>query len=302
MTPGVSLVTEVPAALVRRVGQRLDATAVRQIRATREKDRSANAWFRAEVASGPAFVKCYPRPDRAQAERAVARALPPGMAVPFLGGGALGGPGDYPEYNCFAWRDLGPVRADPYGLRAAGERLGALHAVTPPAGLVPREVGPAAYDALLARLQEVSPYLDDRLRFRLDGDWARAVVTAAGSAARKASVVLLHGDFSLRNIGTAANGTTLLFDFERAETGPPELDLERIWDREATASGGHPALLAGYRAGGGAAEPDPVLLTYARLCCAVSTLVAAGRTGDTEFAREAHVILDRLPWRGEPAW
>ncbi|PGH41746.1 Phosphotransferase enzyme family protein [Micromonospora sediminicola] len=296
--PGYGLVGAVPHHVVEDISDHLRASVVRQVVAGTARDRSVNAWFRAETDAGTLFVKCYARADRAAVERSVAADLPEDLSPPLLSGGVIAGVG---AYNCFGWRDLSPLPATAGSLAQVGERLATLHAVPPPAGLPRREVGPAAYAAQVARLADVAPDLADRLRHRLHGGWAAQLVAEAEAAAARARPVLLHGDFSLRNVGRQPCGGTLLFDFERAEIGPAELDLDRIWDREAVVPpGGRRALLHGYTTRSGV-RPDPVLITYARLCCALSTLVRARLSGDTDFEEQAWAILAALPWRRLPA-
>jgi aminoglycoside phosphotransferase (APT) family kinase protein len=165
------------------------------------------------------------------------------------------------------------------------------------ASLTRRGAGEEPLALLLSGLARRAPDLYALVRDKLAEPRRAASAAAARRHAADAPEVLLHGDFSLRNIARAADGRELVFDFERAECGPAESDLERLWDRElAAVPGGRAAFVAAYRAARRAdpGPPEPAALDYARLCCAISTLTAARRTCDTEFEAEGLTILKAL--------
>lgn len=288
------------------------ATGLRQVLAASPRERSSNAWFRGELRGEEVFVKLYARPERAAADRLVARSVAPGVTTRTLGGGRADGLG---EFTVFRWQPLTPLPARPESVAEAARLLAAVHDTALPGSdeggrttrapgggqaltAVPAtEVGEDAFAELLRRLARQAPDLFAEVRGRLTGPKATALVRAAGQSAGGRPPVLLHGDFSLRNTARNQAGRPVVFDFERAERGPAEYDLQRIWDRElAAVPGGHGVFTAAYRA---ARRHDPgpldrVQLDYARLACAVTTLTAARRTHDTRFESEGRRILEAL--------
>ncbi|WP_197367928.1 phosphotransferase family protein, partial [Streptomyces clavuligerus] len=194
------------------------------------------------------------------------------------------GPWPGPGQEAGPEADDGPGAA-PYG---AGRRTAALPTT---------EVGGAAFARLLDGLARQAPDLFAEVRDRLTGPKATALVRAAEKAGDGPPPVLLHGDFSLRNTARDRTGRPVVFDFERAEHGPPEYDLQRIWGGDLAAiPGGQVLFTAAYRAAR-AEDPGPLdrsLLDYARLACAITTLTAARRTQDTQFESEGRKILEGL--------
>lgn len=293
-----SLVDTVPPHVADRLASRIGADRLWQVRAATFKERSSNGWFRGSAGEREIFVKLYARADRAAADRSVAAAVGPAHTTRLLDWGRDEEAG---EHAVFAWEDLADLPWDARSAAIAGRLLAVVHDTPPPRGpdgkqMLQRLPAPQDdYGRLLAGLAQQAPHLFARLRDRLTGPWATALVAAAQRA--QASTLLLHGDFSFRNIARSPRGAEVVFDFERAVAGPAELDLGRLWDRELAAiDGGHDAFAAAYRAAR-ASDPGPLdraLLDFARLSCAVSTLIAARRTRDPEFETEGLAILEAL--------
>lgn len=294
------LVHRVPPRVCERLAARLGAPDLRQVLAARFKERSSNAWFRGTAGGREIFVKLYARADRAAADRAVSAALGAERTTRFLAGGRdeqLG------EYGVFAWEELAALPWDTRAAAIAGRLLASVHDTA--AAVVidaapqaePAQPPEAGYARRLEGLAEQAPDLFARYRGVLTGGWARSVVAQAQRLAEETAPVLLHGDYSLRNIARAASGRELVFDFERADAGLAEEDLGRLWDRELAAiPGGREAFAAAYRAAR-AEDPGPPrapALDFARLSCAVGTLAAARRTDDPEFEAEGLTILRAL--------
>ncbi|GAA3434188.1 phosphotransferase [Kutzneria kofuensis] len=294
------LVDTLPRDLADRLAERVGADRLRQVRAASFKERSSNGWFRGAVDGQEVFVKLYARADRAAADRAVSAAVGPAHTTRLLGWGRDERTG---EHAVFAWEDCTGLPWDARAAATAGRLLAVVHDTPPPLGpdgspiLAGLPTAESHYDRLLAGLAQQAPHLFARISGRLTGSWATDLVAAAQRAAAQAPAVVLHGDFSFRNIARTARGVDVVFDFERAVTGPVEQDLGRLWDRELAAiEGGHDAFVAGYRAGR-AQDPGPfstAALDFARLSCAVSTLIAARRTRDPEFEAEGLAILEAL--------
>ncbi|MFI0773148.1 phosphotransferase [Streptomyces sp. NPDC021212] len=306
------LVGVLPARVADRLAAACRATGLRQVPAGSFKERSSNAWFRGEVRGEEVFVKLYARPERAAAERLVASSLAPGVAPRLLAGGRADGLG---EYAVFRWQSLTPLPATPESAAEAGRLLAAVHDTDLPGpgadGPTPRppgggqgttalsapEVGEEAFGKLIAALARQAPGLFAEVRGRLTGPKATALVRDAGWTAGRHPPVLLHGDFSLRNTARNQAGHPVVFDFERAEYGPAEHDLRRIWDRELAAiPAGHDTFTTAYRNARAhdPGPPDRIQLDYARLACAVTTLTAARRTHDTRFEAEGRKILEAV--------
>lgn len=265
-----------PDAVVRALAQQLNAGELRQIQPDDVNARSANAWLR----GAGIFVKLYARPEHAAAERAVAAAL-----GGLLDGGELPGAG---QYAVFAWQDLVPPPWTTETAARAASLLNTVHATDPPAGLRRREASEDVFGALLERFAREAPDVHAEHQANLTGTTTRDVVRAAARV--ETPDVLLHGDFSLRNIGVRRDGGYALFDFERACTGFAEFDLERIWDRElASIDGGRTEFVDALDV-----RPDEALLNYARLVCALTTVMGARRTRDENFEREGRARLEAL--------
>ncbi|WP_367125813.1 phosphotransferase [Streptomyces phytohabitans] len=284
----------VPQRVADRLAARIGAGHLTQVRAPVRKERSANAWFRGTAAGRDVFVKLYARRDRAATERLVAPAVGPSRSTRLLDTGTdpeLG------AYAVFGWEDLVPLPPTAESAAVAGHLLATVHETVPPGEIRHLTPGQEQLDAQLSALAAEAPDLYGPIRDRQARAAPAARVREAGRRAATAPRVLLHGDFSLRNVARGAGGRELVFDFERAAVGPYEVDLRRLWDRElAVIPGGRAAFTAAYRRGRGTdpGPPDPVLLDFARLSCAVTTLTAARRTDDPDFEAEGLTILEAL--------
>lgn len=291
------LVGTLPGYVADRLAEVLGTTGLRQVRAASCRERSHNAWFRGELRGEEVFVKLYAVPERGVAERLVARSVAPRLTTRLVGGGRADGLG---EYAVFHWQRLVPLPARPESAAEAGRLLAAVHDTALPvadADLPVTEVGEEAFTKLLERLARQAPDLFAEVRDRLTGPKATALVRAADQSAGAYPPVLLHGDFSLRNIARDQAGRPVVFDFERAERGPAEYDLQRMWGGDLAAlPGGHVLFTAAYRS---ARTDDPGAwdrgrLDYARLACAITTLTAAHRTRDAQFESEGRRILEAV--------
>ncbi|GAA0513727.1 hypothetical protein GCM10010390_15090 [Streptomyces mordarskii] len=291
-----ALVDLVPQRVADRLAARIGAEHLVQVRADSFKERSANAWFRGTARGREIFVKLYARQDRAVVERLVARSLGPACSTRLLDSGTapdLGG------YAVFDWERLVPLPPTADSAAAAGRLLAAVHETAPPGAAPLQDQTPceAHLETHLSALAAEAPDLYGLIRGRLAEPALSTLVREAGRRSVTAPRVLLHGDFSLRNVARGAGGREVVFDFERAALGPFEVDLQRLWDRELAAiRGGRTAFTAAYRQERDTdpGPPDPVLLDFARLSCAVSTLTAARRTDDPDFEAEGLTILKVL--------
>ncbi|MCK1798995.1 aminoglycoside phosphotransferase family protein [Streptomyces sp. XM4193] len=295
-----------PQQVADRLAARAGADHLTQVRAAGFKERSANAWFRGTALGREVFVKLYARNDRAATERLVAPAVGPGHSTRLLDGGTAAGLG---AYAVFGWEDLHPLRHTADSAATAGRLLAAVHDTVPPPDIVPptgtastpqpascEEQLETQWEALAGQAPDLYALVRDRPETPAKGapnELAREADRRATGAPR----VLLHGDYSLRNVARGAGGREVVFDFERAALGPFETDLQRLWDRELAAlPAGRAAFTAAYRGERGTdpGPPDPVLLDFARLSCALSTLTAARRTDDPAFEAEGLAILKAL--------
>ncbi|MFE7812877.1 phosphotransferase family protein [Streptomyces sp. NPDC057433] len=254
---------------------------------------SENRWMRADRGGWPVlFVKVYARPDRGVIEQRASEALPDGLSTRMVGHGHVDGAG---QYSAFAWDDdLTDVTTDNAFSAGAGYLLARLHSTRPPtSGLLPADpVTEESYTAAMETLARTFPEVYERVAGDLSGRRARSVVREAESVARDTPDVFLHGDLARRNIARR-NATYLLLDLERAGVGPAELDLARIWGRELSILKDRHRFLACYRHHRGLPPswPNRSLLRFARLRCAVTTLITACRRGDSAFASEGHQML-----------
>jgi hypothetical protein len=295
-----SPVDTVPPSVIERLARHLEADDLRQVAAASFEGRSGNAWFHGTAKDREIFVKLYAWADRAEADRAVSAAVGSAHTTRLLGGGRSRELG---EYAVFAWEDLTALPWDIRSAAAAGRLLAAVHDTSQPRepdgspSLRQTSMTAADYLGRLEELHEQAPGLFARLREQLAGARAGTVVTQAERIAAVEPHVLLHGDFTLRNIARSASGRDLVFDFEQAACGPAEGDLHQLWDRELAAiPGGRRAFIAAYRSARIAdpGPPRPAVLDYARLSYAVSALTTARRTGSPEFETEGLAILKAL--------
>jgi hypothetical protein len=285
------LVDVLPDAVLRELGQRLGIEDLRQVHAPSAALRSSNAWLcgqRPEVV----FVKLYARPAHAATEHSVAAALSGRHTVMLLDGDHLPAVG---HYNVFRFEQM--VRA-PWTAGAAAEAgtlLARVHAAEHPDGLRHRVASEAAFDDLLTRFAAAAPDVYSEHRAELLGAATRSLVRAAEQVGAESPDVLLHGDFSLRNVGVRPDGQYVVFDFERAALGPAEFDLERIWDRELAAiEHGRQRFVDSYAGTASGRRPNPDLLRYARLTCALTTVMGGRRTRDQPFENEGRTMLEAL--------
>ncbi|MBU7600102.1 aminoglycoside phosphotransferase family protein [Streptomyces sp. P38-E01] len=294
---GGALVDLVPQQVADRLAARAGADRLAQVRATGFKERSTNAWFRGTALGREIFVKLYARQDRAATERVVAPAVGPTRSTRLLDAGTAPGLG---AYAVFGWEDLAPLPPTADSAATAGRLLAAVHDTAPPAGATLTQEPTSCEEQLgkqLSALATEAPDLYGLVRGRTDAADPTALAREADRRSATAPRVLLHGDYSLRNVARGAAGREVVFDFERAALGPFETDLQRLWDRELAAlPAGRAAFTAAYRRERGTdpGPPDPVLLDFARLSCALSTLTAARRTDDPAFEAEGLTILKAL--------
>ncbi|WP_063048368.1 aminoglycoside phosphotransferase family protein [Nocardia arthritidis] len=289
------LVDRLPATTVEQIRVRLGYRRLRQIEAPTADRRSANAWFSGHGGEGTVFLKLYASDHRAATEAAVASQLPRAITTRFVNSGVLNEIG---AYTAFEWANLNDVALDHNGVEVSARLLAAVHdcPLPPSSGIAADHITPASYEKAVERLARVAPDSFAEVESVVAGAWAQDLVTAASEIATTAPSVVLHGDFSFRNVAKCS-GRHVVFDFERACTGPAELDLARIWDRELTrVPNGQSLFAAAYRRARGLAQlwPDPVLLRFSRLRCAVTTLTAGRLQREEQFADQGYTILKAL--------
>lgn len=292
---GGGLVDRLPAATVEELRVRLGYRQLRQVNAPTPDRRSTNAWFYGHGDEGPVFLKLYALNHRAATEAAVTSQLPSTITTKFVANGFLEGIG---PYSAFEWAELEEVVLDRNGLQLCAQLLASVHEspISQDGCLAADRVTSALYDKAVERLARVAPDDFEAVRSVIAGTWAQGLVVVATEIAEVTPSVVLHGDFSFRNIAQNS-GRHVVFDFERACTGPAELDLARIWDRELTRiPGGQSLFSIAYRRARGLSErwPDPVLLQFSRLRCAVTTLTAARLQHEQQFADQGYRILKEL--------
>lgn len=279
-------------AVVSRLADALGVAGLRQLIPDAPTDRSENAWFRGRAGDAEVFVKLYARPDRGRVEQAVTRALPAGLAPRLVAAGRVAGIG---EYSVFEWLPLRTAGWSPTAAAAAGSLLARFHAVAVPADAPPaRAPDHADLAGVVERLAEAAPDRFAQYAARLQSRATRELVEAARSTRPQ---VLVHGDFAFRNLGTASPGRWLLVDFERVRVAPAEFDLDRVWDRELAAPALRRAFLAAYRERSAVRDwPDPAVLRYARLRCALTTVTRGRLNRDEDFERQGCRLLEGLAW------
>ncbi|MCC3327951.1 aminoglycoside phosphotransferase family protein [Nocardia abscessus] len=241
------------------------------------------------------FLKLYASDRRGATEAAVASQLPRAITTRFVNSGMLDKVG---AYTAFGWAHLDEVTLDRDGLGVSARLLAAVHdcPLPPSSGIAADHISPASYEKAVERLARIAPDSFAEVESVVAGAWAQDLVTAASEIATTTPSVVLHGDFSSRNVAKCS-GRHVVFDFERACTGPAELDLARIWDRELTrVPNGQSLFAAAYRRARGLTRPwpDPVLLRFSRIRCAVTTLTTARLQREEQFADQGYRILEAL--------
>ncbi|MFE5592922.1 phosphotransferase [Streptomyces sp. NPDC056549] len=168
--------------------------------------------------------------------------------------------------------------------RAIGELAARIHASPlPPAssGAVP--VVP--YAKLERHLEGARPHLRSG-----DEEYVRWVV---GGAVRLSPVeaVVTHGDFQLRNLLRAGDGTLRVIDFERSELQPAVRDLVRLLDR----FNGRPDLSEAFFDGYGRrlTEPERARLRVETVLDAVSGIAFGMKADDPELVERGCRTLSR---------
>ncbi|MCP2258881.1 Phosphotransferase enzyme family protein [Streptoalloteichus tenebrarius] len=298
-----AIVDWLPPSVADTLARRLGLEAMGQVVPETFKERSRNAWFHGHHRGVRVFVKLYAHAPHGVVEQYVGRQLGARYTTEILLGESVPNLG---WCNVFRWEPVTPLPHTLDSVETAATLLAMTHRQDPGRAdvLSRRQVGERPYQELLARFGRVAWDVYQEWRDLLDGRDTASVVREAEQADAETPGALLHGDFSLRNVGSGERGRPVVFDFERSGLGPTELDLRRIWDRElAAVPGGRETFVSAYRAARGLTGvwPEPALLRYARLTCALTTITAARRTDDPQFEQEGRRILEDLRAEGTSA-